>query len=130
MTEMKKRMKAVFSDYKKFIAALKGLAKKPGLDMEVFSPMPLHEVEDILPQKPSPVRWFTFLGGVLGLTFEEPEAAVEDEMKGEIENLIEERAAARKEKNWQLADDIRNKLDEMGIILEDGPTGTTWKQKR
>lgn len=68
MTEMKKRIKAVYSDYKQFIAALKLLAKKPGLDMEVFSPMPLHDVEDILPQKPSPVRWFTFLGGMLGLS--------------------------------------------------------------
>ncbi len=68
MTEIKKRMKAVFSDYKKFIAALKVLAQKSNLDMEVFSPMPLHDVEDILPQKPSAVRWFTFIGGMLGLT--------------------------------------------------------------
>ncbi|MFZ5515009.1 MAG: DUF3341 domain-containing protein [Candidatus Zhuqueibacterota bacterium] len=68
MTEMKKRVKSVYSDYGKFIAALKLLATKSGLDMEVFSPMPLHDVEKILPQKPSPVRWFTFVGGLLGMS--------------------------------------------------------------
>ena len=71
------------------------------------------------------------LGGVLGLTFEAPgEASLEEGFKEQIENLIAERAAARQEKNWPLADEIRHKLDEMGIVLEDGPSGTTWKQKR
>ena len=71
------------------------------------------------------------LDGVLGLTFEAPgEAPLDEELKQQIENLIEERAAARKDKNWTLADEIRHKLDEMGIILEDSPSGTTWKQKR
>jgi cysteinyl-tRNA synthetase len=67
---------------------------------------------------------------VLGLTFKLPEVAMDEEIQGRIETLIEERTAARKEKNWKLADEIRNKLDEMGIVLEDGPAGTTWKQKR
>lgn len=61
------KIKAIFSDYEKFIAALKLLAKNKNLDVEVLSPMPLHEVQKILPQKPSRVRWFTFLGGLIGL---------------------------------------------------------------
>ena len=67
MNSPKNRIKAVFSDYRTFIDALKLLAEKKHLDVEVFSPMPLHDVENILPQKPSGVRWFTFMGGLFGL---------------------------------------------------------------
>lgn len=42
---------------------------------------------------------------------------------------IELRSKAKTEKNWQLADEIRNALTEKGIILEDGKTGTTYKRK-
>ena len=41
----------------------------------------------------------------------------------DIEKLIEERQAARKEKNFQRADEIRNELLEKGIILEDTREG-------
>jgi cysteinyl-tRNA synthetase len=47
----------------------------------------------------------------------------------EVEKLIEERIAARIGKDWARADAIRDRLDEMGIILEDGPQGTTWRVK-
>lgn len=47
----------------------------------------------------------------------------------EIEGLIEERITARAEKDWAKADAIRDRLDAMGIILEDGPQGTTWRVK-
>ncbi len=42
---------------------------------------------------------------------------------------IELRSKAKIEKNWQLADEIRNELAEKGIILEDGKSGTTYKKK-
>lgn len=64
----KSQIKAVFSNYPKFLAALKQLAALEIPDLEVLSPVPLHDVEKLLPQKPSGVRWFTFLGGLLGLT--------------------------------------------------------------
>ena len=46
-----------------------------------------------------------------------------------VEGLIAERARARKEKNWARADEIRDKLAEMSIILEDKPEGTRWRVK-
>lgn len=47
----------------------------------------------------------------------------------EVERLIEERAQARKEKNWARADEIRDKLAEMSILVEDKPEGTRWRVK-
>ncbi|MGB2690995.1 MAG: cysteine--tRNA ligase [Thermodesulfobacteriota bacterium] len=47
----------------------------------------------------------------------------------EIEQLIEERITARKEKNWARADEIRDELDEKGILLEDKAEGTIWRVK-
>ena len=40
--------------------------------------------------------------------------------------MIAKRAQARKEKNWALADEIRDKLKEMKIVLEDTPQGVKW----
>jgi cysteinyl-tRNA synthetase len=45
----------------------------------------------------------------------------------EIESLIDARAKAREEKAWAKADEIRNRLREKGILLEDTPAGTTWR---
>ena len=46
-----------------------------------------------------------------------------------IEKLVRERAEARAAKDWDRADAIRDRLDRMGIILEDGPQGTVWRYK-
>ena len=45
----------------------------------------------------------------------------------EIEQLIAARTQAREKKDWTKADNIRNKLFEMDIILEDTPQGTVWR---
>jgi len=47
----------------------------------------------------------------------------------EIENLIAERATAKKEKNFTRADEIRDLLTEKGITLKDTPQGTEWSFK-
>jgi cysteinyl-tRNA synthetase len=46
----------------------------------------------------------------------------------EIEKLVEERQQARKDKNWALADKIRDDLKDRGIVLEDTPQGVRWKK--
>jgi len=46
---------------------------------------------------------------------------------GKIEDMIRQRAEARKARDWKTADAIRDRLKEMGVILEDGPGGTTWR---
>lgn len=64
------------------------------------------------------------LCNVLGI-----EAKKEEEMlDGEIEQLIEERQAERKNRNFARADEIRNLLTEKGIILEDTREGVRWKR--
>ena len=45
----------------------------------------------------------------------------------EIIELIAKRVAARQAKDWALADEIRARAGDLGIILEDGPKGTSWK---
>ena len=52
------------------------------------------------------------------------EAAITPEA---VEDLIQQRAAARENRDFGRADDIRDKLHDMNIILEDGPEGTTWR---
>ena len=49
-----------------------------------------------------------------------------DSLDDEVEALIEERTKARAEKNWAKADEIRDKLKEMNIIIEDTPQGIKW----
>lgn len=46
----------------------------------------------------------------------------------DIDALIEERIQAKKDKDFARADEIRDSLKEQGILLEDGPDGTTWKR--
>ena len=65
---------------------------------------------------------FDELTGVLGLVYNRKT----DDLDKEIEELIEKRTKARKEKDFKTADEIRDKLKDMGIILEDTPQGVKW----
>ncbi|ELX8379365.1 cysteine--tRNA ligase [Providencia vermicola] len=76
------------------------------------------------------------LASVLGLLEQEPEAFLQgnaqsegDEEVAKIEALIKQRNDARKNKEWALADAARDELTAMGIVLEDGAQGTTWRRK-
>ncbi|MDD8059167.1 MULTISPECIES: cysteine--tRNA ligase [Shewanella] len=73
------------------------------------------------------------LTDVLGLVSQTPDAFFKgegtDDEVAEIEALIVERNRARTEKDWPAADVARNRLNELGVILEDGPSGTTWRKK-
>ncbi|GAW64323.1 cysteinyl-tRNA synthetase [Ligilactobacillus acidipiscis DSM 15836] len=52
-----------------------------------------------------------------------------DILDDEVETKIEQRNAARKNKDFALSDQIRDELKEQGIILEDTPQGTRWKRE-
>ncbi|MEM6538794.1 MAG: cysteine--tRNA ligase [Pseudomonadota bacterium] len=65
----------------------------------------------------TPEEWFK------GVT---PDAASMSD--GEISQLLEERAAARRSKNYSRADEIRDLLAADGITIEDGPSGATWRR--
>jgi len=82
------------------------------------------------------VGWISeFAGDVLGLlpTDEEVLATMEsneimkDEVAPKVEGLLAERENARKAKDWVRADEIREELTEMGVVVEDGPNGATWR---
>lgn len=62
--------------------------------------------------------------GVLGVRTERKKEALDEE----IEALIAERQAARKAKDFKKADEIRDKLTDMGILLEDTREGVKWKR--
>ena len=61
---------------------------------------------------------------VMGILTERKKEALDQE----VEDLIAKRQAARKERNFALADEIRGKLLEMGIVLEDTREGVKWKR--
>ena len=71
---------------------------------------------------------------VMGLLYQNAEdwfkgSASEDGIsEDEINQLIAERLAAKKSKDWAKADAIRNQLKDAGIVLEDTPQGTSWKR--
>jgi len=71
---------------------------------------------------------------VLGLKLETFEflREPEPETKALVKKLVEERNRLRKAKQWRQADEIRDKLRELGVLVEDTPKGTItiWKRKR
>ena len=73
------------------------------------------------------------LGNILGLLESDPEtflqAGSNDMEIIQIEALIKQRNEARTAKDWATADAARNALSAMGIVLEDGPNGTTWRKQ-
>ena len=74
------------------------------------------------------------LASVLGLLYQDPVKYLQGQTDGVdddvavIESLIEERKQARARKDFAAADEARNKLTAMGVVLEDGPNGTTWRR--
>ena len=71
------------------------------------------------------------LGGILGILQNDAEAYLQggnDDDAAQIEALIKKRNDARAAKDWAAADEARDAISAMGIVLEDGPNGTTWRR--
>jgi cysteinyl-tRNA synthetase len=64
---------------------------------------------------------------VLGLDLEKAE--IDTNIDDEVKSLIEKRELARKQKDFALADSIRDELKQMGIIIEDTPGGVRWRKE-
>ncbi|ATF75602.1 cysteine--tRNA ligase [Pasteurella multocida] len=73
------------------------------------------------------------LAGILGLLYQDPEQFLQSGSDNDevalIEALIKQRNDARAAKDWASADAARNKLAEMGVVLEDNVNGTTWRKQ-
>jgi cysteinyl-tRNA synthetase len=69
------------------------------------------------------------LGGTIGLLQNDPIVFQQGGVTLDVDALIAERAAAKKNKNYARADEIRKQLEAAGITLEDKPDGTTiWRK--
>jgi cysteinyl-tRNA synthetase len=72
---------------------------------------------------------------LLGLLTEEPQTwfaagGSADQADAEIDTLVKQRDALRREKNFAEADRIRRELTERGIVIEDAPPGARWRRSR
>ncbi len=76
-----------------------------------------------LPQRAALIRE---LGDSIGLTFSGPAPALEDDAL--VENMVARRNAARDARDFALSDALRAELFAKGIVLEDSPTGSTWRR--
>lgn len=70
---------------------------------------------------------------VLGVLQSDPsawlEGGISDDLRSEVEGLLEQRAAARAAKDWPEADRIRDRLNALNVVVMDGPQGATWRVK-
>ena len=104
------------------------------IEDDISTPRALAELWGLLrdgPATPQALAAVFDMDRVLGLSLEAACAGngENDEFTREIEELIEKRAQAKKAKDYAAADSIRQNLKERGIILEDGPGGTSWKRQ-
>ena len=69
------------------------------------------------------------IGSVLGIFQDKSFNQVSEELRQKIEALIAKRNNAKKDKNFDMADQIRNELNELGIEIKDTSEGTSWNIK-
>ncbi|MCC5809577.1 MAG: cysteine--tRNA ligase [Ectothiorhodospiraceae bacterium] len=98
----------------------------------------INRCRDAVPERAAALaKLLRELGGVLGLLQTDPEtylrgdgadAASAGPSAERIEALLEERRQARQAREFARADAIRDQLQEQGVVIEDGPQGTSWRR--
>lgn len=98
-----------------------------------------HEINRMKPQHPVAAQGLATtlrgLAGVLGLLTQDPvkflqqPQAVDQHENAVIEALIQQRHEARLKQQWEQADQARDKLTKMGIVLEDNSHSTIWRRR-
>ncbi len=108
---------------------------KAGLETDLNTPKALSELQGLVRDATIPAEdaytALVAMDSALALKLVEDAKAATvaaPESDPRIEALIAERATAKKEKNFARADEIRNQLRNEGVLLEDNPSGTTWKR--
>ena len=96
------------------------------------------EIQAVVSQNPGRdvASWLEkYAGDVLGLLPSSAEVlagraeaeSARADIADRVEGLLKERETARQTKNWDRADEIRDELNSIGVIVEDGPDGPTWR---
>lgn len=67
--------------------------------------------------------------GILEKQWKDNASASSEEYEALMNVILSIRQEARKEKLYKIADAIRDKLGEIGIVIEDSPTGARWKKR-
>ncbi|MCB0272409.1 MAG: cysteine--tRNA ligase [Bdellovibrionales bacterium] len=129
----------VSSDYeKRFTDAMNedfNTAKAIGVLFEIVKEMnKLATKEETLPKARGCKRLLVTLSQSIGLLQKDPQQyfteipGMDDIDVEKIESLISKRQQARRERNFALADQIRDEIIAMGILVEDSPEGSTWRK--
>jgi cysteinyl-tRNA synthetase len=120
-----------------------GQAFKNAMDDDFNTPMACAVLFDLATElnrekSPATERQLRALAEILGLLGQSPKHALQSGLRGkatttglsdaQIDALITERALAKKTKDFARADAIRKQLTESTIVLEDSPSGTTWRR--
>ena len=93
----------------------------------------INRIKDVETQKAGQLAFvLKAIADVLGIAQQEPESFLQGEQDDDevaiIEALIAQRNQARADKNWPLADEARDKLNALNVVLEDSAGKTTWRK--
>jgi cysteinyl-tRNA synthetase len=109
--EILRELNRIIDDYK---------LDRPELDQITWGP-------DLLRHATMVLRELSQLLGLFHKQATPPKSGDDKLVGGLVQLLIDLRAEARKTKNFAMADQIRKRLDELGVTLEDRPAGTGWR---